>query len=114
MNTVFFAILILLILYTNFRIGRKISKQNKAWIQQHAKLLEVINALCQLVQVYGDTAAERAADIKEDMILLLAQSQFELFQILHEAVSTEQYEAAQDIQQLINQVRQTIKTYSCR
>ena len=77
MNTVFFAILILLILYTNFRIGRKINKQNKAWIQQHAK-------------------------------------QFELFQILHEAVSTEQYEAAQDIQQLINQVRQTIKTYSCR
>ena len=51
---------------------------------------------------------------KEDMILLLAKSQFELFQILHEAVSTEQYEAAQDIQQLINQVRQTIKTYSCR
>ena len=61
MNTVFFAILILLILYTNFRIGRKINKQNKAWIQQHAKLLEVVNALCQLVQVYGDTAAERAA-----------------------------------------------------
>ena len=79
MNTVFFAILILLILYTNFRIGRKINKQNKAWIQQHAKLLEVVNALCQLVQVYGDTAAERAADIKEDMILLLAKSQFDYF-----------------------------------
>lgn len=114
MNTVFFAILALLILYTNFRIGRKINKQNKVWLQQQAKLLELTETLCQLVQVYGDVNMVRTADIKENLILLLTKSQFELFQILHEAVSTEQYEAAQDIEHLINQVKQTIKTYSCQ
>ncbi len=114
MNIILFAALVLLILYTNYRVGRKINKQSKAWLQQQAKLLELTNALCQLVQVYGDTASERSADIKEDLVLLLTTSQFELFKVLHEAVSTEQFEAAQDIQHLINQVRQTLKTYKCQ
>lgn len=114
MNIALFAILAILILYTNFRIGRKINKQNRAWLQQQAKLLELTNALCELVQVYGDTSIERTADTKEDLVLLLAASQFGLFKTLHEAVATEQYEAAHDIQCLINQVRNTIKTYKCQ
>ena len=114
MNSALFSVLALLILYTNFRIGRKIRKQNKAWLQQQAKLLSLTEALCELVQAYGDASSERAFDLKEDLVLLLTTSQFELFKILHEAVSTEQYEAAQDIQGLINQVRNTIKTYKCQ